>query len=1104
MEIDSRRNSLMQQLAVSIDFTEVPLPEMKKGDSIPSHDSDQSFTPVDDLLSEFSLRVPSRPRSNPLSNPKRRVNPPITPIKTEKRIANSENEVPEANSRLRKQKRKKYKPKVVDDGASGNKSTKSPITPDMKHNNPKAPPPDPSTPDPKQACMESKAPVTPTPKQDLKSLNRTGKIIADTYLRVEKFNPEMELNNDTVARPTRSVRQRLKFDHEDTVLIRSEETTTGTNPNLKKFSPSHDEVINQLQPLREGLDSGSLAPNKPVPHEESISGKSQSPETFIGITTSLNCSNMIKPVQLVACKPKFNLGDKTETVMHRECAGTDSKLKQSEIGKVKCLTEDMDRIRASYNLIYLSTLCPRGVKRGRPKNHEEIVSKMAYMKNPENSLVLYKEKKEKQRGIVDLDEDSVVEWNLLMGEDNGANSAPGANPEREENWRQQRENFRKMALRFIDKMKLIQGNRCFSEWKGSVVDSVVGAFLTQNVSDHLSSSAFISLCARFPRQQQDGNATWPECKSDSEWTKSCHAEKSTSVANIVDTHVEVRAKKKPKVGSKSCEANKANIQQKKGWKVGSEHIDWDALRKEAIQHGYTSEVRGVKTEDAADWDAVRQADVNEVAKAIHARGQDNVLAERIQNFLNRVVEDHGSIDLEWLRVTPGDKAKEYLLSIYGLGLKSVECVRLLTLHQVAFPVDTNVGRIAVRLGWVPLKPLPESLQMHLLELYPVMESIQKYLWPRLCKEDQKTLYELHYQMITFGKVFCTKSKPNCNACPLRMECKHFASAYARLKLPGPQEKQENKVVVWTRASTAFENASKSFSNATDVPTAQFAALLHNTSSEPIIEEPMTPEEEQIVEQIPDIEDLCFDDPDEIPTIKLNTESFVRNIEELVQKDDSKLQIEDISKALALLPPTAASIPRPQLKHSRHLRTVHQAYELPDGHPILRRLKFEERDPEDPSPYLLILYSPEKEVSNGKPCDCTSCNEAKCCGFLSKEEENIFVKCSFMIPCRTAMRGSFPLNGTYFQVNEVFADHYTARNPVLIRREEIWELKRHSIYVGSSVSTILKGLSTEEVQYCFWRGSVCVREFDRATRYPKPLGPWLHLLPTMRKKSQQTL
>lgn len=31
-------------------------------------------------------------------------------------------------------------------------------------------------------------------------------------------------------------------------------------------------------------------------------------------------------------------------------------------------------------------------------------------------------------------------------------------------------------------------------------------------------------------------------------------------------------------------------------------------------------------------------------------------------------------------------------------------------------VDTNVGRIAVRLGWVPLQPLPETLQIHLLDM----------------------------------------------------------------------------------------------------------------------------------------------------------------------------------------------------------------------------------------------------------------------------------------------------------------------------------------------------------------------------------------------------
>lgn len=33
---------------------------------------------------------------------------------------------------------------------------------------------------------------------------------------------------------------------------------------------------------------------------------------------------------------------------------------------------------------------------------------------------------------------------------------------------------------------LFAGDRRFSRWKGSVVDSVIGVFLTQNVTDHVS------------------------------------------------------------------------------------------------------------------------------------------------------------------------------------------------------------------------------------------------------------------------------------------------------------------------------------------------------------------------------------------------------------------------------------------------------------------------------------------------------------------------------------------------------------------------------------------------------------------------------------------
>lgn len=39
--------------------------------------------------------------------------------------------------------------------------------------------------------------------------------------------------------------------------------------------------------------------------------------------------------------------------------------------------------------------------------------------------------------------------------------------------------------------------------------------------------------------------------------------------------------------------------------------------------------------------------------------------------------------------------------------------------------------------------------------------------------DVTMIGSLHFQ------VFCTKRKPNCNACPMRGECKYFASAFAR-------------------------------------------------------------------------------------------------------------------------------------------------------------------------------------------------------------------------------------------------------------------------------------------------------------------------------------
>uniref|UniRef100_A0A452Z805 HhH-GPD domain-containing protein n=2 Tax=Aegilops tauschii subsp. strangulata TaxID=200361 RepID=A0A452Z805_AEGTS len=937
-------------------------------------------------------------------------------------------------------------------------------------------------------------------------------------------------------------------------------------------------------------------------------------------------------------------------------------------------------------------------------------------------MPLHLVKKQRPRAKVELDFETTRVWNLLMGK---ATDVPvdGNDVDKEKWWQQEREVFQGRANSFVARMRLIQGDRHFSPWKGSVVDSVVGVFLTQNVADHLSSSAYMALAASFPPGpvnsnckddiiSQDyeeiistsavggistfdlfDNGARPDLRANGDFCdqqeteinpkasqfpdfsielitserssramqfqkdmsssqsvavsetilqsrlssssgKNCspkdsvgsgggsasqqlgsnfdgenslagndastkelecqrikttainddsasqHGIPSTSIMHYpfisvdhqqldmanesyvlptssnsssgsaslhlkndrtekelpllvpFDNHIAQMNYSKTVISTLNAPKTSTDLPVKLHYdeqtsfeasdfqeyeshsvtggtvaetanrvdestvggpdkaaeaaspkktrttrKKNTENFDWDKFRRQACADGHMKE-RKSERRDSVDWEAVRCADVQRISQAIRERGMNNVLSERIQEFLNRLVRDHGSIDLEWLRDIPPDSAKDYLLSIRGLGLKSVECVRLLTLHHLAFPVDTNVGRICVRLGWVPIQPLPESLQLHLLELYPVLETIQKYLWPRLCKLDQKTLYELHYHMITFGKVFCTKNKPNCNACPMRSECRHFASAFAsaRLALPAPQEKS----LVKSSNQFSFQSGGMPTPYSTVLPQLEGSTQGHDfrtNNSEPIIEEPASPAREECPETLEnDIEDY---DPDtgEIPLIKLNLQAFAQNLENCIKESNMDLGSDDIAKALVAVSTGSASIPVPKLKNVRRLRTEHYVYEIPDSHSLVQQLGLDQRETGDPSPYLLTIWMQDdiNEMTKApKPCSDSPmedgfCNNEKCqyC-VLERENQSRYVRATILVPCRTATKGSFPLNGTYFQVNEVFADHKSSYDPIYVAREQLWKLERRMVYFGTSVPSIFKGLTTEEIQQCFWK------------------------------------
>lgn len=80
----------------------------------------------------------------------------------------------------------------------------------------------------------------------------------------------------------------------------------------------------------------------------------------------------------------------------------------------------------------------------------------------------------------------------------------------------------------------------------------------------------------------------------------------------------------------AVESNLKTSKAKSG-KVGKEKqtvIDWDVLRKEAQANGVRE--KEPNTMDSVDWEAIRCADVNEIAYTIRERGMNNMLAERIK------------------------------------------------------------------------------------------------------------------------------------------------------------------------------------------------------------------------------------------------------------------------------------------------------------------------------------------------------------------------------------------------------------------------------------------------------------------------------------------
>ncbi len=108
------------------------------------------------------------------------------------------------------------------------------------------------------------------------------------------------------------------------------------------------------------------------------------------------------------------------------------------------------------------------------------------------------------------------------------------------------------------------------------------------------------------------------------------------------------------------------------------------------------------------WERLAAARPSEVAAAIRSGGLSNVKAPRILAILRAIEEREGDLDLSFLRRMSDAEARDYLMSLPGVGPKTAAVVLAFSLDRPAFPVDTHVHRVAGRLGLIPPKTSPAN------------------------------------------------------------------------------------------------------------------------------------------------------------------------------------------------------------------------------------------------------------------------------------------------------------------------------------------------------------------------------------------------------------
>lgn len=175
--------------------------------------------------------------------------------------------------------------------------------------------------------------------------------------------------------------------------------------------------------------------------------------------------------------------------------------------------------------------------------------------------------------------------------------------------------------------------------------------------------------------------------------------------------------------------------------VLTQNTNWENVEKA---------ITNLKEADLLELHRLAETPTGILAELIRPSGYYNLKAVRLHNLIRTITAEHDSLD--GFFAADLYTLREQLLAVKGIGPETADSILLYAGGFPTFVIDAYTHRLLLRHGLIWEETDYYEMQELFLSALP---------------EDVALFNEYHALIVRVGKEFCRKTKPRCEACPLR-------------------------------------------------------------------------------------------------------------------------------------------------------------------------------------------------------------------------------------------------------------------------------------------------------------------------------------------------